>query len=170
MAERDFACVNKDTFMVDTVIVYNPEINEWPLADSYIMLDLDVTPIRSWVFNEVTLEWDLVTDTGLPLDVATGFKYEDNLLVTTASLPPLPAPYWVMMQQMRIELLKRDQLALVEPIIAAIPDATQRNEVQIEWGYSPDILRDDAWFIYIATQLGYDSEGIDKLFIRAVNN
>lgn len=170
MAERNFALVSTTTGILDTVIVYDPDTPEWPVPEGFVLLDMDTLPVATWVFNYATLEWEMQTALNLPVDVASGFKLEDNVIKNQASAPPLPVPYAVAMQQMRIELLKRNQLAEVEPVIQAISDSTQRQQVQIEWDFSPDVQRNDAWFTYIATELGYDDVALNKLFIMAATN
>ena len=76
-------------------------------------------------------------------------------------------PRSVTRRQARQALLLRGKLALVQPAIDAIPDATQRGLMQIEWDDSLSFDRDRPSLIAIGAAIGYDSLGLDDVFVFA---
>ena len=76
-------------------------------------------------------------------------------------------PRTVTRRQARQALLLRGKLALVQPAIDAIPDATQRGLMQIEWDDSLSFDRDRPSHISIGAAIGYDSLGLDDVFTFA---
>lgn len=76
-------------------------------------------------------------------------------------------PRTVTRRQARQALLLRGKLALVQPAIDAIPDATQRGLMQIEWDDSLSFDRDRPSLISIGAAIGYDSLGLDDVFTFA---
>ena len=76
-------------------------------------------------------------------------------------------PQSVTRRQARQALLLRGKLALVQPAIDAIPDTTQRALMQIEWDDSQDFVRNRPSVIAIGSAIGYDSTGLDEVFIFA---
>lgn len=76
-------------------------------------------------------------------------------------------PRTVTRRQARQALLLRGTLALVQPAIDAIHDATQRGLMQIEWDDSLSFDRDRPSLIAIGTAIGYDSDALDDIFIFA---
>lgn len=81
--------------------------------------------------------------------------------------PPTPIPQTVTRRQAKQALLIGGKLSLVQPAIDAIPEATQRGLIQIEWDDSQEFQRNRASVIAIGTAIGLDSEGIDDLFVLA---
>jgi hypothetical protein len=57
----------------------------------------------------------------------------------------------------------------VQPAISAIPDATQRALMQIEWDESLDFDRNRPSLIQLGTAMGLDSAALDQLFIKAAS-
>ena len=84
-----------------------------------------------------------------------------------AALRRASIPRTVTRRQARQALLLRGKLALVQPAIDAITDATQRGLMQIEWDDSLSFDRDRPSLIAIGTAIGYDSDGLDDIFIFA---
>ena len=76
-------------------------------------------------------------------------------------------PSSVTRRQARQALLLRGKLALVQPAIDAIQDATQRGLMQIEWDDSLSFDRDRPSLIAIGAAIGYDSLGLDDVFVFA---
>ena len=76
-------------------------------------------------------------------------------------------PRSVTRRQARQALLLRGKLALVQPAIDAITDATQRGLMQIEWDDSLSFDRDRPSLISIGAAIGYDSLGLDDVFTFA---
>ena len=76
-------------------------------------------------------------------------------------------PRSVTRRQARQALLLRGKLALVQPAIDAIPDATQRGLMQIEWDDSLSFDRDRPSLIAIGAAIGYDALGLDDVFTFA---
>lgn len=81
-------------------------------------------------------------------------------------LPPGP-PMTVTRRQARQALLLAGKLDLVQPAIDAIPDATQRGLMQIEWDDSQEFERNRPSLIAIGGAIGLDDAGIDALFVQA---
>lgn len=76
-------------------------------------------------------------------------------------------PRSVTRRQARQALLLRGKLALVQPAIDSIPDATQRGLMQIEWDDSLSFDRDRPSLIAIGAAIGYDALGLDDVFMFA---
>ena len=122
----------------------------------------------------------------VPDGVQNGWLYENGLF-TAPPLPPVPTqaeldaiaaaeaervriskiPRSVTRRQARQALLLRGKLALVQPAIDAIQDATQRGLMQIEWDDSLSFDRDRHSLIAIGAAIGYDSLGLDDVFVFA---
>jgi len=81
-------------------------------------------------------------------------------------MPPGP-PMKVTRRQARQALLLAGLLNLVQPAIDAIPDATQRALMQIEWDDSQEFERNRPSLITIGGAIGLDAAGIDALFVQA---
>jgi hypothetical protein len=81
-------------------------------------------------------------------------------------LPPGP-PMRVTRRQARQALLLSGNLGLVQPAINAIPDATQRGLMQIEWDDAQDFERNRPSLVAIGGAIGLDAAGIDALFVQA---
>lgn len=80
---------------------------------------------------------------------------------------PPAIPQSVTRRQARQALLLAGKLNLVQPAIDAIPDATQRAMMQIEWGDSQEFERNRPSLIAIGGAIGLDAAGIDALFVQA---
>lgn len=85
--------------------------------------------------------------------------------VVTPSQPAVPAK--VTRRQARQALLLAGKLSMVEPAINAIPDATQRAMIMIEWQDSLEFERNRPSLIALATAIGMTSADIDALFVQA---
>lgn len=93
-------------------------------------------------------------------------------LVPAASAPaPAPSPgtvngvpQVVTKRQGRQALILTGKLALVQPAIDAIPDATQRALMQAEWDDSNTFERQRPSLIQMATAIGLTSDDLDNLF------
>lgn len=81
--------------------------------------------------------------------------------------PPVavPVPQAITMRQARLVLLGAGKLAGVDTAIANIPDPTTRAAAQIEWEFSNELQRDNAFVTMLAPALGLTSEQVDQLFI-----
>lgn len=90
-------------------------------------------------------------------------------LESADAVPPAPPaiPQTVTRRQARQALLLRGKLALVQPAIDAILDATQRGMAQIEWDDSLEFMRARPLVIQIGAAIGLDSAALDDLFIFA---
>lgn len=84
-----------------------------------------------------------------------------------AAARQVSVPRTVTRRQARQALLLRGKLALVQPAIDAIADVTQRGLMQIEWDDSLSFDRDRPSLIAIGAAVGYDSAGLDDIFIFA---
>ena len=97
-----------------------------------------------------------------------GAEADFLLALETADLShPPPVPKSVTRRQARQALLLAGLLSQVQPAIDAIPDATMRSLVQIEWDDSNEFDRDRPALIGLATALGMTSAQLDQLFITA---
>ena len=76
-------------------------------------------------------------------------------------------PVSVTRRQAKQALLLNGLLANVQPAIDAIPDATQRAMIQIEWDDSQVFERDRPALIALGSALGLTSVQLDDLFIGA---
>ena len=76
-------------------------------------------------------------------------------------------PASVTRRQAKQALLLNGLLANVQPAIDAIPDATQRAMIQIEWDDSQVFERDRPALIALGSALGLTSVQLDDLFIGA---
>jgi len=79
------------------------------------------------------------------------------------------SPAIVTRRQARQALLLAGLLDQVQPVIAAIPDETERRLTQIAWGDSTEFQRYDAFLIKIGQALSLTPEQIDQLFITAAS-
>jgi hypothetical protein len=81
--------------------------------------------------------------------------------------PVVVVPQEVTRRQALQALLLSNKLQLVQPAIDAIPDATQRGLMQIEWDDSQTFQRQRPALIALGTAIGLDSAAIDALFVTA---
>lgn len=86
---------------------------------------------------------------------------EDTLVL------PVKVPIKVTRRQALQALLLAGLLDSIQPAIDAIPDATTRNMIQIEWDESLEFDRYRPSLITLASALGLTSEQLDELFITA---
>lgn len=84
-----------------------------------------------------------------------------------APLPALPVPDQVTMRQARLALLAAGKLAAVDAAIAALPSPA-KEQAQIEWEYSSDVLRHAGFVDQLGAGLGLTSDQLDALFHQAV--
>lgn len=91
-----------------------------------------------------------------------GDLYADGILT-----PVIPVPQEVTRRQARQALLLAGLLSDVQPAIDAIPDATQRALIQIEWEDSQVFERHRPALLLMAGALGLDGAALDQLFITA---
>ena len=96
----------------------------------------------------------------MPLQILVEFPQAPDPVVPTV-------PQVVSRRQAKQALLLRGHIGLVQPAIDAIPDATQRALMQIEWDDSQEFVRTRASLIAIGTAIGLDSNGLDELFTLA---
>jgi hypothetical protein len=117
-------------------------------------------------------------ETFLRLDMPAGWEPEPGYtLVPDDELPegweraeptPDPVPTTVSARQIRLWLIMHGyELAQIEAIISAIPDALQRQVVQVEWEYAPYVDRGHTWVNQLAAVLGMDSAAVDTAFREA---
>lgn len=81
--------------------------------------------------------------------------------------PPTPVPAGVTRRQAKQALLLNGLLSNVQPAIDAIPDATQRAMIQIEWDDSQVFERNRPALVALGTALGLNSAQLDALFLQA---
>jgi len=84
---------------------------------------------------------------------------------------PTPAvPESVTARQIRLWLVAHGiSLASVEAAIDAIPDATQRESVRVEWEYAPYVERSHPMLVPLATALGMTAAQVDAAFVEAAS-
>lgn len=88
-----------------------------------------------------------------------------GVLVPASAVQPVPQA--VTRRQAKQALLLAGLLDDVQPAIDAIPEATQRGLIQIEWDDSQVFERDRPALIALATALGLDSDDLDDMFRTA---
>lgn len=76
-------------------------------------------------------------------------------------------PQTVTRRQAKQALLLAGLLDNVQPAIDAMPDATQRRLMQLEWNEALEFERTRPSLIQLATAIGLDAAGIDALFVQA---
>lgn len=83
--------------------------------------------------------------------------------------PPAPpvVPSAVTMRQARLALLGAGLLDDVDAAIASIPDPVTRRAAQIEWEFSNEVQRHNAFTAMLGAGLGLTASQIDQLFIQA---
>lgn len=104
------------------------------------------------------------------LDASLGGSIGDTWDGETFTPPPPPPPaipQSVTRRQAKQALLLAGILGNVQPAIDAIPDATQRALVQIEWDDSQTFERDRPALLSLAGALGLDDAALDALFVTA---
>lgn len=83
-------------------------------------------------------------------------------------VPPEPAPATVSARQIRLWLLGRGvSMAAVDAAINALPDAAEREAVQVEWEYAPYVERSHPMLVPLAAALGLSEEQVDQAFVEA---
>lgn len=126
-------------------------------------------PVVGWGAYQVSPSTPRRLFAGVPTHCYT-FPSEAVFLeaAATADLSAPPAvPCAVARRQARQALLLAGLLDQVQPAIDAIPDATQRAMVQIEWDDSLHFERSSPALLALAAALGITSSGLDDLFISA---
>jgi hypothetical protein len=104
------------------------------------------------------------------IDASLGGSIGDTWDGETFTPPPPPPPaipQSVTRRQAKQALLLAGILGNVQPAIDAIPDATQRALVQIEWDDSQTFERDRPALLSLAGALGLDDAALDALFVTA---
>lgn len=83
-------------------------------------------------------------------------------------VPPEPPPATVSARQIRLWLLGRGvSMAAVDAAINALPDAAEREAVQVEWEYAPYVERSHPMLVPLAAALGLSEEQVDQAFVEA---
>lgn len=86
---------------------------------------------------------------------------------TEASQPSRFVPQSVTMRQARLALLAAGLLDAVDQSIAAIPDATQRKQAQIDWEFAATVDRNSPLVNGLSGALGLTEAALDDLFVNA---
>lgn len=82
-------------------------------------------------------------------------------------LPPPVVPSFITMRQARLALMGAGLLDDVDTAIAAISDPTTRKAAQIEWEFSNELQRNNAFVALLAPALGLSGVQVDALFVQA---
>ena len=109
----------------------------------------------------------IIDDDGISRSSGLASVVPEGATILPYVAPPTPIPQTVTRRQAKQALLIGEKLSLVRPAIDAIPYATQRGLVQLEWDDSQEFQRNHASVIAIGTAIGLDSAGIDDLFVLA---
>ena len=96
---------------------------------------------------------------------AIGDLWDGEAFAPPPAAPPV-VPAAVTMRQARLALLGAGLLGSVQTAIDGLP-SPQREAAQIEWDYSNELQRDNAFVALLAPALGLTSEQLDALFITA---
>lgn len=78
----------------------------------------------------------------------------------------LQVPASITMRQARLVLHEIGRLAAVESAINALPEPA-RTKARIEWDYSNELLRKNAFVAILGQAIGLTSNEVDALFIQA---
>lgn len=124
-------------------------------------------------FDASRVVWDEREDGPMPEITLGGMVRSGGSLVFdqarmdqhTAAIRVVPQS--VTRRQARQALLLAGLLDNVQPALDAIPDATQRRLMQIEWDDSQEFHRNRPALLALAGALGLNSSQIDQLFITA---
>lgn len=109
----------------------------------------------------------IIDDDGISRSSGLASALPQSTTVLPYVAPPTSVPRVVTRRQAKQALLVNGKLALVQPAINAIPDATQRGLIQIEWDDSQEFQRNRASVIAIGTAIGLNASGLDDLFVQA---
>lgn len=99
-----------------------------------------------------------------PEGVDVGWLDDGEAFTAPPPAPPV-VPQAITMRQARLVLLGAGKLSLVEPAIAAIPNEATRKAAEIEWEFSNELQRGNAFVQLLAPALGLSSDQVDALFI-----
>ena len=102
-------------------------------------------------------------------EVAGASDYVDLINWNPSGSTASVIPQSVTRRQARQALLLRGKFDLVQAAIDAIPDATARGLMQIEWDDSLDFVRTRASVIAIGAAIGLDSAALDEMFTFAAS-
>ena len=94
-----------------------------------------------------------------------GWTYSNGQFTPPAP-PPFVAPSSVTMRQARLALLQTGKLADVSTAIASLP-SPQKEAAQIEWEYSNEVQRGNAFVSMLGPALGLTEQQLDDLFTLA---
>ena len=101
------------------------------------------------------------------VEVEMSVEEEAAFLAQQAADSAPRVPQSVTRRQARQALFLAGLLDNVQPALDAIPDATQRRLMQIEWDDSQEFHRNRPALLALAGALGLNSSQIDQLFITA---
>ena len=120
------------------------------------------------VINHAEADSDFATSQGwIPAgDSRIGDSWDGEVFTPAPPEPPV-VPSTVTRRQAKQALALNGLIASVQIAIDAIPNATQRALMQIEWDDSQEFQRNRPAVIAIGTAVGLDAAGIDALFIQA---
>lgn len=120
------------------------------------------------VINIAEAEPDYAAEQGwIPAETAQKGDLWDGEQFTPAPPEPPVVPSAVTMRQARLALLGAGLLDDVDAAIAAIPDPVTRRAAQIEWEFSNEVQRHNAFTAMLGGGLGLTASQIDQLFIQA---
>lgn len=83
-----------------------------------------------------------------------------------APQPQVDVPLSVPMLNAHLALIADGKMQLLLDLVAQLPD-TDRMEVQAYLNLAQSCRRDNKWVVQLGPSLGYDSAGLDQLFIAA---
>jgi hypothetical protein len=157
-----------------------PNINFNPDATQYIKVRQWAKPSFDAVRQEVVKAPAALVDSVWTQQWQVAFKYNDytdseGVLHTraeqeeaaTEAARVASVPKSVTRRQAKQALLLAGLLGNVQPALDAIPDATQRGLMQLEWDESLEFERSRPSLIAIGGALGLDGAALDQLFITA---
>ena len=114
------------------------------------------------IIGEVTPEFDASTQR-LGDKTLTILNDESVAYVwSIVELPPSPVPAEIQMWQARAIL---SRVGLLQQVNQAVT-AAANPEIEIAWGYAPNVVRNSGFVLAMATSLGLSETQIDGLFIE----
>jgi hypothetical protein len=143
-----------------------------------VILDapLDQIPPQAIAANEVggkPAYYFRDTDEAAAIALGGELLYARDRDPTPVPMPPPVPPVTPSQEiatngQLRVALIRRGvDPSLVDAIIAAIPDETQRREASALWEYEPYLRRDHALVEVVRVAKGWSAEQVDELFREA---
>ena len=141
-----------------------PDVGEWQVAVKDGVEEVNGVWQEKWVTQEMFTEYteEVTDDQGVTTtNVVTVQDQKDAK--TAADLLAKRQKLIVTMRQARLALAQENKLALIDDVIALIPEP-DKTTISIEWEYASTVERLSPWIDIMATALGMTDVEMDALF------